>query len=110
MPRLRNRPGNGASLGRYKVAEKGAQRFEIARYRTEIGACGGFIRLTEAPSPSSWSRSASTVRSRPSELSLFQFGDLQPLKSHKTAKSFFGNVWRKQAEIWKSLPRSEEHT
>ena len=24
-----------------------------------------------------------------------------PLKSHKTAKAFFGNVWRKQVDIWK---------
>jgi hypothetical protein len=29
----------------------------------------------------------------------------KPLKSHETAKTFFGNVWRKQAEIWKSLPK-----
>ncbi len=26
-----------------------------------------------------------------------------PLKSHKTAKAFFGNAWRKTAEFWKSL-------
>jgi hypothetical protein len=25
----------------------------------------------------------------------------KPLKSHKTAKEFFGNPWRKQADIWK---------
>src|SRR5271155_363441 len=29
-----------------------------------------------------------------------------PLKSHKTAKAFFGNVWRKQAEIWKCLEKA----
>src|SRR5271170_8295474 len=28
-----------------------------------------------------------------------------PLKSHKTAKAFFGKAWRKQAEIWKSLEK-----
>jgi hypothetical protein len=31
-----------------------------------------------------------------------------PLKYHKTAKAFFGNVWRKQADIWKSLEISLE--
>src|SRR5271163_2509496 len=31
-----------------------------------------------------------------------------PLKSHKTAKGFFGNPWRKQAEIWKCLEKSLE--
>src|SRR5580698_3863210 len=30
----------------------------------------------------------------------------KPLKSHKTAKAFFGNVWRRQAEIWKSLQKA----
>src|ERR1700677_1925400 len=29
-----------------------------------------------------------------------------PLKSHKTANAFFGNVWRKQAEIWKCLEKA----
>src|SRR5277367_625846 len=28
-----------------------------------------------------------------------------PLKSHKTAKAFFGKAWRKQAVIWKSLEK-----
>ena len=26
-----------------------------------------------------------------------------PLKSHKTAKAFFGKAWRKTTEIWKNL-------
>jgi hypothetical protein len=32
----------------------------------------------------------------------------KPLKSHKTAKEFFGNPWRKQADIWKCLEKSLE--
>jgi hypothetical protein len=31
-----------------------------------------------------------------------------PLKSHKTAKAFFGKAWRKQPEIWKSLEKGVE--
>ena len=31
-----------------------------------------------------------------------------PLKSHKTAKAFFGKAWRKQPEIWKSLEKGLE--
>src|SRR5271154_7003093 len=31
-----------------------------------------------------------------------------PLKSHKTAKDFFGKAWRKTTEIWKSLEKSLE--
>ena len=31
-----------------------------------------------------------------------------PLKSHKTAKTLFGNVWRETCEIWKSLQKSLE--
>jgi hypothetical protein len=31
-----------------------------------------------------------------------------PLKSHKTAKGFFGKAWRKQAEIWKCLEKTLE--
>jgi len=31
-----------------------------------------------------------------------------PLKSHKTAKAFFGKAWRKTAEIWKGLEKSLE--
>jgi hypothetical protein len=27
------------------------------------------------------------------------------LKSHKTAKAFFGKAWRKQTAIWKSLEK-----
>src|SRR5271163_3688670 len=30
------------------------------------------------------------------------------LKSHKTAKDFFGNPWTKTREFWKSLPKSLE--
>ena len=30
-------------------------------------------------------------------------GRINPLKSHKTAKEFFGNPWRKHADIWKCL-------
>jgi hypothetical protein len=33
--------------------------------------------------------------------SLFIWNYCKPLKSHKTTKTFFGNPWRKQAEIWK---------
>jgi hypothetical protein len=29
----------------------------------------------------------------------------KPLKFLKTAKAIFGNVWTKQAEIWKSLEK-----
>src|ERR1700722_2630266 len=29
-----------------------------------------------------------------------------PLKSHKTAKGFFGKAWRKRAEIWKCLEKN----
>jgi hypothetical protein len=32
----------------------------------------------------------------------------KPLKSHKTAKAFFGKAWRKHAEIWKSLEKGLE--
>jgi hypothetical protein len=29
-----------------------------------------------------------------------------PLKSHKTTKTFFGNPWRKQADFWKCLEKA----
>src|ERR1700722_17344569 len=39
----------------------------------------------------------------------FRFAPMcNTLKSHKTAKEFFGNPWRKQAEIWKCLEKSLE--
>src|SRR5277367_4359216 len=31
-----------------------------------------------------------------------------PLKSHKTAKAFFGKAWSKTSEIWKGLHKSLE--
>jgi hypothetical protein len=38
---------------------------------------------------------------------LFRFvAYYNPLKSHKTAKGFFGKAWRKQAEIWKCLEKN----
>src|ERR1700722_16649329 len=33
------------------------------------------------------------------------YSPCNPLKSHQTAKAFFGNVWRKPTEIWKSLEK-----
>jgi hypothetical protein len=41
---------------------------------------------------------------------IYEFGGeaCNPLKSHKTAKAFFGNPCRKQAEIWKSLEKGLE--
>ena len=36
---VHRRAAGGGRLGSWKVAEKGALRFEIARCRTEIGAC-----------------------------------------------------------------------
>ena len=33
------------------------------------------------------------------------WGYSNPLKFHKTAKGIFGNPWRKQAWIWKSLAK-----
>jgi hypothetical protein len=37
---------------------------------------------------------------------LWIFNPCNPLKFQKTAKAFFGNPWRKTAQIWKSLAES----
>ena len=40
------------------------------------------------------------------EWSLSVWKPCNPLKSHNIAKAFFGNVWSKTFEFWKSLEKS----
>src|SRR5271163_2120859 len=103
MPRLRNRPGNGVSLGRYRTApDADPEHLEPSQPRRS------------KPRRTPW---AGTGRCRPTDTSASPhrsrlgsynpiFNPCNPLKSHKTAKTFFGNPWRETREIWKGLDES----